>query len=473
MPTRENHGDGRGGPYGLPTAAALVVSSMVGTGVLTTSGYLILDLGSGPLTLALWALGGLVALCGALTLAEIASTWPMSGGEYAILHRAFGTRLAFLGGWVALWLGFAAPIAAASHAWATYLFITMDLATELPSLRLAASAAIAVVAILHSSGSHLTSRFQGVIAVATLALLLAAVVFGLLAEVATPHPPARQASTLTPSASPLVWLSSFVLVSYSYTGWNAAAYLGSEIKDPRRCLPRAILLGAAAVTLIYLGLNLVYVRAISSEQLRELVDQSGGRREAVEPIAELAARALFGPRWARALSALVSLILLGSLSALMVTGPRVAAAMAEAGELPAIAARRSRRGEVPIAATWLLASVALALLWSGSFESIVVFSGVGLGLFSLPTVAAVFIARRSSNAESTRVFRSPAHPLAPAVFLLTTAGLLIAAFLDRPGPSWLAVLAILSGLPFHEWTRRSGPHSRIDINNPSSSIEDR
>jgi APA family basic amino acid/polyamine antiporter len=432
--------------YGLGMATWVVVSSMVGVGVLTTSGFTVASVGSNQLMILLWIVGGVVALCGALTLAELATALPASGGDYIYLHQAYGPLVAFLSGWVSFLIGFGGPIAAASFAAASYLLAPLGLPPETtrwayPGL---ASAAVVGFALLHTRGHRHSGWAQSAITVLKLGILTLFVVAGLAAGW-------RNGANLAdrPPLTAAVWQSmlfSLVYIGYGYTGWNAAGYMAGEVREPARALPRAILLGTLGVIALYLGLNVVYALALPAADVRAIAEAKGFN--AVAPIAELAATRLYGPRLTAPLSVAVGLTLLASLSAYVLTGPRVAYAMARAGHFPAIAGRLTRRGQTPAVATAIQVAWALVLLWSGSFESIVIYASVGLALFSMLTVSAVYVLR-ARRPDLPRPFRTPGYPLTPAVFLVVTAMLTAAAFAERPRVSFYALASILAGVPVY------------------------
>jgi basic amino acid/polyamine antiporter, APA family len=220
--------------------------------------------------------------------------------------------------------------------------------------------------------------------------------------------------------------------------------VAGEVRDPGRKLPRAILLGTSVVVALYLGLNTVYAMALPAAEVRGIVRREGFN--AVAPIAELAARRLFGPSITAPLSVAIGVTLLASLSAYVLTGPRVAYAMARAGHFPAIAGRLTARSGTPAAATAFQVAWSLVLLWTGSFENIVVYAGVGLALFSMLSVSSVYVLRRT-RPDLPRPFRVPGYPIVPAIFLIVTSGLTIAAFAERPWVSLFSLLSILAGLP--------------------------
>ena len=440
--------------YGLALATFVVISSMVGVGVLTTSGYTVAAVGSNELMLWLWLVGGIVALCGAMTVAELAAAMPASGGDYVYLLEAYGPAVAFLSGWVSFLIGFAAPIAAASFAAASYLLTPLDLdAATIRGARLGlATVAIVAFGVIHATSRRGTTWVHSAITVFKVGVLVALVVAGL----AVGWPRGGSLADRPPVDFHVVsaMMFSLVYISYGYTGWNAASYLGGEIGDPGRRLPRSILLGTVSVIVLYLGLNLVYALALPAGEIQEIAKRDGF--EAVAPIAELAARRLFGPALAAPLSIAIGLTLLASLSAYVLTGPRVAYAMALAGHFPAIAGRLTTRSRTPAIATALQVAWALVLLWTGSFESIVIYAGVGLALFSMLTVSSVYVLRWK-RPDLPRPFRTPGYPVVPAVFLAVTAVLTIAAFVERPRVSIYSLLSILAGIPvYYFWLRPRG-----------------
>jgi APA family basic amino acid/polyamine antiporter len=438
--------------FGLSTATFVVVSSMVGVGVLTTSGRIVAQVGSNSLMLWLWAIGGLIALCGAFSLAELAAMLPRSGGEYVFLDAAYGPRLAFLAGWSSLLIGFAAPIAAATWAAADYLIAPFHLAANLvPVARIAlATICIMIFSLIHSASHRQTNRIQGLITILELVILGFFVVVGLIVarhQYDSLHDlPQFTTGLATKSIFALVY------VSYGYTGWNAAAYVAGEVIDGRRRLPLAILLGTLIVTLLYVGLNLVYALALPASDIQQIVATSG--EDAVGPIAELTAKALFGTAWSGAFSLCLGLILLATASAYLLTGPRVMFAMARAGHFPQIAAQIHQRHGTPASATIILAVLSAAFLWSGSFDTIVVYAGVGLSFMSLLSVAAVYVLR-VRQPDLPRPFRVPFYPFVPAIYLVGTTAVIVVSFVERPVTSSLALLSLLLALPGYDvWMRK-------------------
>ncbi len=339
--------------FGLATAVFVVVAGMVGAGVLTTSGYTVALVGSNQWMLLLWVIGGVMAVCGALTLAELSAALPRTGGDYIYLYEAYGPLPAFLSGWVSFFIGFAGPSAASAFAFAKYTLAPFQSPGAHSSVlweRLLATVAILFFGAVHVSGRRRTAKVQGWITVLKLAGLGAFALSGLcigwgnLANI-------RDLTPLDGKLS-MTLMSSMVYIYYAYTGWNSASYLAGEVRDAQRQLPRAILLGTVGVTILYLALNVVYALAAFGRRY----PRSSMTRPTIKawtrwPISPSSPPGdLFGPRWSRAIGGAIGLMLLSTLSAYVLIGPRVVYAMAKAGQFPAVAAvdrasGDSRRGD--------------------------------------------------------------------------------------------------------------------------------
>ncbi len=437
--------------FGLGMATFVIVASMVGTGVLTTSGYTVATVGSNQWMLILWVVGGLTAVCGALTLAELSAAMPRTGGDYVYLYEAYGPLPAFLSGWVSFLIGFAGPGAASAFASAKYLFSPFRGAIGMDVVlleRIVATALILVFAAIHVMGRRQTAHVQAWITAIKLILLVGFAVAGLSAG----WPSRANLGDLTPIDRELALglLTSLVYIYYAYTGWNAASYMAGEVREPQRLLPRAILLGTGGVLVLYMAVNVVYALALSPADIRGIIADPANREgfDAVAPIAELAAIRLFGTYSARPLSVAVGIMLLSSLSAYLLIGPRVVYAMAEAGQFPAIAARLTRKASTPGVATAFQIAATLALLWIGSVESIILYAGVGLSIFSMLAMSSIFVLRWK-RPDLPRPFRTPGYPITPAVYLLLTGMMTLGGVPHAPEESKYALLSIVAGVPFY------------------------
>lgn len=436
--------------FGVATATFVVIASMVGVGVLTTSGYTVALVKSNQWMLALWVLGGVTALSGALTLAELSAAIPKTGGDYVYLYEAYGPLPAFLSGWVSFLIGFSAPSASAGFAAAKYA-----LAPFLPPgpttvfwERTLATAAIVAFALIHVSGRKRTANVQGWITALKLAVLGVVVLAGL--SIGWPNCANLADRTPLTGDSAMTMMASMVYVSYAYIGWNAASYMAGEVRNPQRTLPRAILLGTGGVLVLYVLLNVVYALALRPADIAAIVADPANHEglDAVAPIAQIAAKRLFGPSWSTPLSVAIGAMLLSTLSAYVLIGPRVIFAMAQAGQFPRIAARLTRRAETPAIATVFQISVALVLLWTGTFERVVWFASVGLSMFSVLAVSSIYVLRWK-RPDLARPFRTPGYPFTPAIYLIVTGLLSVAAFRKEPWVSTYSLLSILAGVPIY------------------------
>jgi amino acid transporter len=419
---------------GLPGAAALVVSSMIGTGVFTTSGFALELLGRPWAVLLAWAIGGLLATCGALAYGALGRRFPESGGEYALLTRTVHPLAGFLAGWISLLAGFTAPIAASALALQAYLGgIVPGWAAEW-----LATAAILVAAALHGLRVRPGIAVQVMAVGLEVALIGAFLVLG-LGVPSTVHP---VASGLATTPAPAAFGVALVWVSFAYSGWNAAVYVAGELRDPERNVTRALLLGTGLVAVLYVALNAVFLAAAPPEALAGAAD-----------VAAVAAQAIGGSRLRVAVSLLVALALFSSISAMMVAGPRVYARMAEDGYLPrAVAAGR----DAPAAGVALQAALAVVVVWVATLAQLLSYIGFTLGLSAAATVASSMALRRREGAAGLPV---PGYPLTPAVFIVATvtiSGFLVA---RQPREAAVGLLTVASGLPIY-WLRSRRPLSR-------------
>jgi APA family basic amino acid/polyamine antiporter len=440
--------------FGTATATFIVVASMVGTGVLTTSGYTVLSVESNALMLALWVVGGLIALCGALSLAELSAAIPRTGGDYVFLYQSYGPLAAFLSGWVSFLIGFGGPIAVSAFGSAKYLLAPLELTgstSHYAQLGLA-TAAILALAVSHASGRRHSAWVQGVTTVVKLGVLGLLAAAGLVAAMGRRGNLADWPTTMSADRVRMMFFS-LVYISYAYTGWNAAGYVAGEVEEPRKRVPRAILVGTGLVTALYLALNLFYALALPAEKVSAIAEDRG--RDEIAKIAQLASAELFGEGLSAPLSVAIGLTLLASASAFILTGPRIAFAMARAGQFPAIAGRLSPRAGTPTVAIALQVAWAMLLLWTGSFEDILIYASVGLAIISMLTVSCVYVLR-VRRPDLPRPFKTPGYPVTPAVYLLATALLTAAAFTERPRESSLALASILAGVPVYYLVLRKG-----------------
>ena len=408
---------------GLTVASVTVVANMIGTGVFTTTG-LMAEKGatSGDILLG-WLIGGVIALCGALCYGELGANLPHSGGEYYYLSRLLHPALGFISGVVSLVVGFAGPIAASSIALNFYI------ATVVPNwpVSLMAALTVVVLALLHGLDLHLGSRFQTAITFVKVALIVV-FVGGVFATVRSTPSDLFQVQPNFLLSSPFAVV--LVFVAFAYAGWNAAAYIGTELKEPVRTLPRSLLIGTTVVTLLYLLLNLSYLFVVSTQEL------SG-----VEQVGYLVATKLWGNGIAEIVSMLIALTLLCPISAMLMVGPRIAEAMARDGFLPASLGRLNRRN-VPWRAVALQAGLAAAFALVSSFGGLLVYVGFTLNIFAALTVISLFVLRRENRAH---VKVCVGYPITPLIFLAFTIWMTIWSIQEEPGATLAGLGTLVVG----------------------------
>lgn len=419
---------------GLVTAICLVMANMVGTGVFTSLGYQAMGINSSFALLSLWFVGGIYALCGALSYGELAAMMPQSGGEYQYLSKIYHPGVGFLSGWVSVTVGFAAPIALAAIALGQYCNVVFP---QIPGRAIALIAVIAV-SLLHSRNLQLGSKFQDSFTILKVLLIVVFIVCGLL--LAKPQP-----VDLAPTTANIqqIFTSSFAVslayVTYSYSGWNAAVYLAGEIKNPEKNLPRSLFIGTAIVMVLYLLLNFVFLYATPFSAIEALEDK--------EKIAALAAGYIFGNTGGKIISILIAFGLISTISAMVWAGPRVTQAIGEDIPFFQLLGRTNGRG-IPQYAILLQLIIIIVLLLTSSFDDVITYLEFTLILSSFFTVLGLFV-HRWKYPHLTRAHVTWGYPVTPIVFLAISLWVLIFIFTGRPYQSLAGLVTILLGLPVY------------------------
>ncbi len=435
---------------GLFPLTNIVIANMIGAGIFTTSGLLMKDLHHPLVMLGLWLTGGLVALCGALSYGELGAAFPQAGGEYAFLSRLYHPILGFLSGWVSFFVGFSAPIAASAIGFSEYLTrafpgLVGGPAGPVAMKKLYAIVIIAAFTFLHTRGLETGARVQNALTGLKILLIIGLVGAGFafgrgsFDHLAVASPFLLDFSSLKTMGLALMW------IMFAYSGWNASAYVGSEVRDPVRNLPRSLLLGTGIVTLLYGALNLFYIYAIPPAEM-----------EGVISIAGLAAGNLFGRSAGTVLSLLISFALFSSLSAYLILGPRVYYSMARDGIFFKSIAYVDPKRAVPARSILLQGAIAALMALFGTFDQLLTYMGFSLGIFPLLAVLGVFKLRRTGRS----VVKLPGFPVAPAVYILIGASILILAFLERPKESLVAIATALVGIPIYLFFSRPAAKGR-------------
>jgi APA family basic amino acid/polyamine antiporter len=374
--------------------------------------------------LAAWIVAGVLALSGAAVYAELGTMMPRAGGEYVYLSRAFHPAAGFISGWIALIVGFAAPAAAGALAFGHYV---QTIAPAVPA-RVAAAVLLVAVTALHARDVRRAGAMQAVLT----GTIVAVSVLFVGAAIASGRLVWAGAAGGVPTGGAGGFAVALVYASYAYFGWNAAGYVAGEVRDPDRALPRALLGGAAVVTVLYVAINAVFLASAPASALAGQIE-----------VGNVAARALFGARGGALLSALVALALAGSVSALALTGPRVVQAMASDGVFFRALARTNARG-APWPAVLLQGALALLGVATAAVGPLLVYAGFTLTLSAGATVAGAFVLRRREP-EAARPHRALAWPWSGICFLLLAAFMLGLAVREQPVETLAGVATLAAG----------------------------
>ncbi|MFK7989561.1 MAG: APC family permease [Sandaracinaceae bacterium] len=410
------------------TATFLVVASMVGTGVFSTSGFLLADLHSAPAVLLAWAIGGVLAGAGALSYAELVAALPENGGEYHLLSEIYHPAIGFMAGVVSFVVGFAAPIAASALAFGDYLHS----AWPAVDAKLAALALIASMSLVHAGQVRHGGWVQDALTAFKIALIVVTLVVGLMFGDLSRL--SEGTASVTEGLLSSEMAVALVFVTFSYSGWNAAAYIAGEVRDPGRTLPRALLVGTAVVTLLYVLVNAAFLAAAPASALAGDVT-----------VGHTAAASLFGPTAGSALSAVIAFGLLSTVGALIMTGTRVVAAMGRDHGRLALLARRAT-GKSPRLAVGLQGGVAAIMVLTAKLETLLGYIGMTLSIFAGLTVLGVIVLRRR-RPDLPRPVRTWGYPVTPMVFVASTVWMIVWSVSAEPKAAWAGAATIgLSGL---------------------------
>ena len=439
---------------GALDGASIIVSNVIGSGIFLVPALVAVWVPDVRAMLAAWLVGGGLAFAGAMAYAELAALRPRAGGEYVYLREAFGPAAGFLSGWTSFIAGFSGAIAAGAVGLASYLgrfvpaagdttpFASIPLGVVTLSFSpqtMIALATITALTAVHVMGLGPGRIVQNLLAGAKVAVLVALVALGFTigdgsaAHFAAPGEP----------VTPTLWLLALIPIMFSYSGWNAAAYVAEEIRDPGRNVPLAMAIGTTAVVVVYLLLNLLYLYALPLADFgaveARIVDAAGER--------------LFGPGFAAVLAAASVVMIAASVSAMVLAGPRVYYAMARDGQFFPAAARVHSRFRTPVAAIVAQSVWSSLLVLAGTFDQLLLYTGFAVVTFAGAAVAALFVLRRR-DPSAARPFRTWGYPVVPGVFVAASGAMVVNAIWREPTASGAGVLLIAAGIPLYLLFRR-------------------
>jgi amino acid transporter len=433
---------------GLFDAVAIIIGVVIGAGIFRAPSIVAGSVSSETVFIALWVAGGLISLVGALCYAELGSSYPNAGGEYHFLQRAYGNRLGFIFAWARMTVVQTGAIAAIA-------FVFGDYATELLPLGTKSSviyALIAVVAItaLNVAGTRESKTVQNVLTSSLLLAIAAVIIAGFMFGGAAPAAAAQPAAS---SGAPFSQLA-LIFILLTYGGWNEAAYITAEVRDPRRNIVRALVIGIVTVTVIYVLLNFAYVNVLGLD----------GMKESKALAADLM-QATLGSAGAVVLSIIVIAASLSTLNATVFTGARTNYAVGRDYPMFSLLGRWKEGSNAPVNALLLQGVIALLLVLLSSttpdgFETMVAYTAPAFWLFFLLTGISLFILRRQQPAQPNP-FRVPLYPVTPALFIAMCAFMLWSsisyAMSKDPGSigAQLGIAVLLVGIPLMFFARKA------------------
>ena len=429
---------------GLFPATNIVIANMIGAGIFTTSGLLLAGLNNPMLMLALWVAGGILALCGALSYGELGAAMPGAGGEYLFLSRLYHPIFGFLSGWVSFIVGFSAPIAASAMGFSEYFcralpvipdwFQNSGIMDPAATKTFLSVSVILIFSFIHYRGIQSGVLIQNILTILKVALIVFLLLAGFLSGKgdishfrSAGGVPSGLAGWKTIGLS-LMW------IMFAYSGWNASTYLGAEIKNPTKTLPRSLILGTGIVIFLYLSINVLFVYGISPEEMKGVISVGG-----------LAMGNLFGPSADKLFSLLIAFALFSSLSAFIIIGPRVYYSMAKDGLFFKSVARIHPKFQVPSNSIVMQCILALILALSGTFEQVLTYMGFALGIFPILTVISVIKLRKDNPAA----LRLPGYPFTQIIYITAGTLILFLSFMERPVESSIAAFTVLVGIPVY------------------------
>ena len=446
---------------GLFDAIMLIAGSTIGIGIFVMTGLVAEQIPSPGIILLVWLLGGLLALAGALSCAELGSSLPYAGGDYIYLREAYGPLLAFLSGWASFFVTFSGSAASLAVGFTQFIaffvpplessrsLLTVEILGFSYRLSLASIFAIGVILLLSAVqivGIKKGSRVQNLLTLLKIGAILCIIFLGLsLGKGSLGHfSPFLDFSKID---NLTILGAAFIPVIFTYAGWNAVIYMAGEVKNPAKDLPYSLLWANLLVIGLYLAINAVYIYGVPVENMRGVVR-----------VAEVATTALFGYQTSAWITALIALSILGAMNAIIMTGPRIYYAMARDGIFFRSLARVHPRFHTPSHAIALQALWASILVLTGTFETLLTYVTVIIVLFSALTVGSVLILR-SSRPELSRPYRIWGYPWVPTLFILAHLGIAFATLWEKPLETLVGGGIVLLGIPaFIFWSRVQRQH---------------
>lgn len=439
---------------GLFDSSMVMVGIVIGSGIFLTTGIMAKSIPSGGLILLAWLVGGLLTLAGALTYAELGAAMPEAGGQYVYLREAYGPMAGFLFGWILFLVYMTGGIAALALAFAEYIgyffpylgtnhiIVTLDIPLLKGSLHYSLSAGqmigvsvIILLSIVNFISVGLGKSIQNVFTVIKIGTIAAIIILGFAIGKGTPPELAMDPAGMSFGSIIIGFGVALVAVAWAFDGWNNVNFVAGEIKNPRRNLPLALILGTLGITFLYVLVNYIYLYALP---LKETIG--------VVRIAEKATGALFGSSTGTLISALVIVSVFGSLNGSILVGPRVYFAMAKDGLFFQKVAHVHPRFRTPGFSILIQAVWASLLTLLGTFEQILTFAMFIAIAFWIAATAAVFTLRKK-RPDLPRPYKTWGYPVVPAIFIIASTGILLNTLIEKPVEALAGILLTALGIP--------------------------
>ncbi|MHB1104747.1 MAG: APC family permease [Lutibacter sp.] len=422
--------------YKISTIAgiAIVMANMIGTGAFTSLGFQLKDMHNPASILTLWILGGILALAGAFSYAEVGTSIKKSGGEYAFLSEIYHPIAGYLSGWISLTVGFAAPIALTAIAFTEYFRFGGH------NSKWVAVSVIAIITFIHTRNLKTSSKFQ-VLSTLFKVMVMAVIILSGIMVAGQSEISYEINQNYFSEIKSGAFAIALIYVSYSYSGWNAAAYISEEFENPRKSLPVALIWGTLVVTVLYTLLQFVFLKHIPASELI-------GKLE----VGEIAAKKLFGADFGKLFGVIISFLLVSSISAMVWVGPRVTASMARGHRLWQYF--KVENNQVPKKALWLQFAISVILILTGTFEQIMIYCGILLSMSTMLVVFSVFVLRFKDGKKQITVYRSPFFPFFQILYLLGSLWMIIYTIIHHPVETTIGLLNLILGLATYYWSNR-------------------
>ena len=439
---------------GLFDSSMVMVGIVIGSGIFLTTGIMAKSIPSGGLILLAWLVGGLLTLAGALTYAELGAAMPEAGGQYVYLREAYGPMAGFLFGWILFLVYMTGGIAALALAFAEYIgyffpylgtnhiIVTLDIPLLKGSLHYSLSAGqmigvsvIILLSIVNFIGVGLGKSIQNVFTVIKIGTIAAIIILGFAIGKGTPPELAMDPAGMSFGSIIIGFGVALVAVAWAFDGWNNVNFVAGEIKNPRRNLPLALILGTLGITFLYVLINYIYLYALPMQETIGVVR-----------IAEKATGALFGSSTGTLISALVIVSVFGSLNGSILVGPRVYYAMAKDGLFFQKVAHVHPRFRTPGFSILIQAVWASLLTLLGTFEQIFTFAMFIAIAFWIAATAAVFTLRKK-RPDLPRPYKTWGYPVVPAIFIIASTGILLNTLIEKPVEALAGILLTALGIP--------------------------